>query len=285
MFARTLKLTLLAFALLMTAVLPMRPAAHAQDDEPTQPRPLVVLMEFDPWKMVIGSDVPTFVLYDDGTIIYRNEYIADDPAATPEAYETGDTPYIGLLTLKLDEEELAAFLESLAVGDDFYALEPSYDGPMITDQPNIYLAVWTDEGQPKSVNVYGDLRNDVEDARSMAPDAFLSLYDALVEFVGEAHEGAVAWLPDQLELMVWPYESASSGAAWPDFLPTLDDPTTIDRGGLWSIYVDSTRYEEVMEFLNEAAGTVEIDGEFYSVMIRYPFPGADIWEAEMYGPA
>lgn len=285
MFSRTLKFTLLSLALLTTAVLPMRQSAHAHDDDPNQPRPLVVLMEFDPWKMVIGSDVPTFVLYDDGRIIYRNEYVADDPQATPEPYETSNTPYIDLLTLKLDEEELAAFLEALAIGDDFYGLEPSYDGPMITDQPNIYLAVWTDEGQPKSVNVYGDLRNDIEEARSMAPDAFLSLYDTLVAFVGEAHDGAEAWLPDQLELMVWPYESASNGATWPEFLPTLDDPTTIDRGGLWSVYVDSSRYAEVAEFLDEAAGTVEIDGKFYSVMIRYPFPGADIWEAEMYGPA
>ncbi|MBZ0317803.1 MAG: hypothetical protein K8L91_15390 [Anaerolineae bacterium] len=285
MYLRSLKLTLLALALLVTAVLPMRPAAHAHDDDPNQPRPLVVLMEFDPWKMVIGSDVPTFALYEDGTIIYRNEYVADDPLATPEPYETSDTPYIGLLYLKLDEEALAEFLESLAIGDDFYGLEPAYDGPMITDQPNIYLAVWTDEGQPKSVNVYGDLRHDVEEARAMTPDAFLSVYDVLVEFVGTNHEGAVAWLPEQLELMVWPYESASSGAAWPDFLPTLDDPTTIDRGGLWSVYVDSTRYAEVAEFLDEAAGTVEIDGKFYSVMIRYPFPGQTIWEAEMFGPA
>lgn len=284
MTMRRLKLTLLTLTLLITAILPVHPMAHAQDDTPPAPRPLVVLLEFDPWQMVIGSDVPTFVLYEDGTIIYRNE--AAEPEATAEPSPDGvATPDVGLRTLKLDEDELAAFLAALAIGEDFYALEPSYDGPMVTDQPSIYLAVWTADGQPKSVNVYGDLRHDVEDARNMTPAPFLALFDALVEFVGTAHEGATAWLPDQLELMVWPYTSASSGAAWPEFLPTLDDPTTLDRGGLWSVYVDGALYADVMAFLDDAAGTIEIDGAYYSVMPRYPFPAEAVWQAEMYGPA
>ena len=78
---RRLKLTLLTLALLITAIFPIHPLAHAQDDTPTEPRPLVVLLEFDPWQMVIGSDVPTFVLYDDGTIIYRNEAAEPKPPA------------------------------------------------------------------------------------------------------------------------------------------------------------------------------------------------------------
>ena len=34
-------------------------------------QPIVVLIETDPWLMVIGSDVPTFSLYENGQIIYK----------------------------------------------------------------------------------------------------------------------------------------------------------------------------------------------------------------------
>ena len=37
-----------------------------------QPQPSVVLVERNPWLMVIGSDSPTFVLYSDGLVIFRN---------------------------------------------------------------------------------------------------------------------------------------------------------------------------------------------------------------------
>jgi hypothetical protein len=33
------------------------------------PRPLAVMLETDPWPMVIGSDTPSFVLYEDGQLI------------------------------------------------------------------------------------------------------------------------------------------------------------------------------------------------------------------------
>ena len=34
-------------------------------------QPIVTLIETDPWLMVIGSDVPTFALYENGQIIYK----------------------------------------------------------------------------------------------------------------------------------------------------------------------------------------------------------------------
>ena len=38
------------------------------------PTPLIVLIERDPWLMVIGSDSPSFALYDDGTLIYLKTF-------------------------------------------------------------------------------------------------------------------------------------------------------------------------------------------------------------------
>jgi hypothetical protein len=36
----------------------------------TGTEPLVLLTEYNPWAMAIGSDTPTFALYADGTVIY-----------------------------------------------------------------------------------------------------------------------------------------------------------------------------------------------------------------------
>jgi hypothetical protein len=39
----------------------------------TGTQPLVLLTEYNPWAMVIGSDSPTFALYGNGTVIWRAE--------------------------------------------------------------------------------------------------------------------------------------------------------------------------------------------------------------------
>ncbi|OCB77669.1 hypothetical protein B0A79_11230 [Flavobacterium piscis] len=54
----------LFFALALTS-------CSGQTDKEKYGRPLIALIETDPWLMVIGSDVPTFALYENGQIIYK----------------------------------------------------------------------------------------------------------------------------------------------------------------------------------------------------------------------
>ena len=46
--------------------------AHALDFDPFKgPKPIVVLIQTNPWLSVIGSDIPIVAVYEDGQIIYQ----------------------------------------------------------------------------------------------------------------------------------------------------------------------------------------------------------------------
>lgn len=45
--------------------------AFGQHYNQTYGQPVVVLIETDPWLMVIGYDVPSFTIYENGQIIFR----------------------------------------------------------------------------------------------------------------------------------------------------------------------------------------------------------------------
>ena len=42
-----------------------------QNYKPAYGTPLIVLTETNPWLIVIGSDAPTFALYENGQILYK----------------------------------------------------------------------------------------------------------------------------------------------------------------------------------------------------------------------
>jgi hypothetical protein len=47
-------------------------SVHALSIDPFKgPKPIAVLIQTDPWLMVIGSDTPMVTIYDDGQIVYR----------------------------------------------------------------------------------------------------------------------------------------------------------------------------------------------------------------------
>lgn len=48
-------------------------------DKPETFQPIILLTIYNPWLMVIGSDEPTFALYDNGLVIYQRIGPADAP--------------------------------------------------------------------------------------------------------------------------------------------------------------------------------------------------------------
>lgn len=255
-------------AVILASMLAAGSPAQADDDEPAGPQPLVVLIEFDPWRMVIGSDSPTFALYDDGLVIYRRET------------DEGEIDYV---SVQLDEEELAALIEDLDIGDDFFALDDYYDIFLATDQPTSYLFAWNEEGETKAVGVYGAIRV-MPEVREQVPEAFLSVFDKVIAF---DHEDADAWLPEQIELIVWPYESSAEPLKWPAGWPGLKAPTTVEREMVYSIYLDASHYDELLALFDDLrageADGVLIDGRKWSISYRFPFPAEETWNAVLHG--
>src|SRR5687767_3175549 len=89
-FLLTLPLSLLIVVLMMIALVVATPLSanpprtsiatpsHTPDKEETI-QPIVLLTIYNPWLMVIGSDAPTFALYDNGLVIYQRLGPADAP--------------------------------------------------------------------------------------------------------------------------------------------------------------------------------------------------------------
>jgi hypothetical protein len=224
--------------------------------------PVLVMVEADPWRMVIGSDSPTFALYDDGLLIHARAVAGgrSEPAS-----------------VVLDAEAMKALLAAAFPDRKAYAaLKPHHDLSEATDQPTTTIHDWFD-GARRSRAVYGVLRPREGHDRAKAPAAFRTAFDALV---GYAHPAAKAWLPEKVEVMVWGFEYAKGDPVeWPKDWPGLDDATTRRRGDDYSIYLDPkhlARLRALLEGLDPRRPVV-IGGKKWAIAWRFPFPAEERW--------
>ncbi len=222
------------------------------------PRPLIIWLENDPWRMVIGSDSPAFALYEDGQVIFLRED------------EFGD---IGYVSTQLSTTELDQFLDQLAIDPEFFKLDLSYEVSDWTDQPSHTLLIHKDH-QFQRVQVYGDLRGDAE-AQARTPRPFLELVQQLSTY---DHPQAVAWTPDEIEIMVWPYD-VSDAFAWPEGWPDLEHPNTWHRGDhSYSIYLNMSQFEQLWEIVEEESPSAFlINDRTWTYGYRYPFLNEHLW--------
>jgi hypothetical protein len=212
-------------------------------------KPLVVLVESNPWAMVIGSDSPRFALYSDGVVIYQTA--------------------AGYHSVKLSETESKELQAALDVGALACALG-DYKTTDWTDQNTESLFIGRG-GALAAISVYGD------PASSKVPSAMRSAYARLSRF---DRSDARPWLPENIEVMVWPYEYAPDASiVWPREWPGLDSPNTVRRGDSYSIFLPSVDYARLIAFLKgrRGKGAVEIGGRKWAAAIRMPFPQEMEW--------
>ncbi len=236
----------------IAAVQPVRPGGQTVVQPDAQPEPIVVLIQYDPWAMVIGSDSPIFVLYDDGTAIYRR----------------GAAHY----AVHLSPSELQAFLAKLRPNrlGDSRSIELSDS----TDQPStsIYVKVGSTSSR---VSIYGSLRS--PEIKGALPIEVADIYETLSTF---ERQGGVPWLPNAVEVMIWPYEYApETSINWPEGWPDTLHPLARQRGDGYSIYLPATDYQALRDFLStrRERGAVLINGRKWAVSFRLPFPKEARW--------
>lgn len=229
------------------------PATVASDVEKDQP--ILVLVEKNPWLMAIGSDSPTFALYQSGKVIFwsRNEY----------------------WSANLTSRELDNLKSDLKIDEAFAGAKPYYELSYKTDQTTqlFYTRV---NGISKTVAVYGSFRNENLDVQP--PLKLFHLFEKLVSFSPAA---ATAWQPEKFEVMIWPYEYAPDASIkWPANWPDISDVDTKKRReGSYSIFLPSSLAQQLSDFLKtrNERGAVEINGKKWSVATRTPFPAEEIW--------
>lgn len=223
---------------------------------------IFVQIDYNPWAMVIGADTPTFALYDDRTIIYWKK-------------EGRAGKY---MSAKITDSEMSQVLEKIN-SREFYSLEKRYEPAHgITDQPESVMVLRRDDGSYKGVYVYGSIRRKDD---GTYPKGVPSLLSDIFQFV-TTYDNARAseWLPEHIEVMIWPYDYApDKDLVWPKGWPDLSDPETVKNGDLYSIYLSKALFEELKAFLAQRRErqAVRISGKKWAVAVRLPFPDEQIW--------
>jgi hypothetical protein len=197
----------------------------------------------------MGSDTISFVLYEDGEVIYRVGYPWE------------------MRSVQLNPRELEGFVARLTRGN-FASVAPLYRVASVTCQPILVLKVWSN-GVANRVVVVGNLRAD-DFARASVPASLLQVFDALATF---RHPRATPWLPSKIETLLSNCSHARTAAVpWPPGWPGLDDPSTRELGtNSFSVFVDASRLATVQALERDSA-PVLLDGEKWSVSYRFPVP-------------
>jgi hypothetical protein len=229
-------------------------------------QPQVVLIERNPWLMVVGSDWPTFALYSNGLVIFRNGATAERMASAllPPAQHQD-------LLRKLGPQLLFRLRDSYSA-----AWQGPSDslGVWKSDQPTAELHAWLG-GQRKKVSFYGNLRRD-EEARRTAPADFLRAFDTIVRFSTQARP----WLPDRIEVLLWPFDySAEQPVLWPEGWPDFSQARPIGNGDMRDVFLPSAQFTALRSLLSSLGErqAVSLGGHKWAVAYRFPFPQEDEW--------
>jgi len=261
-------------ALAASTALPTRvgrtpePASRDLQQHTEAAKPLFVLIKYDPWLMVIGSDSPTFALYDDRTLIYwkqqgrRGKYYS----------------------VQLSDEEVSKVLDGINA-KAFASFKKRYEPAAgVTDMPEYLIVLKTDDGSYKDVSIYGPLGGAPEYIAKRAEYGRLPkpIDDAYRFVIAYDNPRAKAWLPPFIEVMIWPYEYApDKDLIWPKSWPGTRDSATVSHGDMYSLFIESTHYNDLVDFLarRRERQAVRIDEKKWAVSLRFPFPGENIWNA------
>ncbi|MFT4252527.1 MAG: hypothetical protein QM608_08590 [Caulobacter sp.] len=215
--------------------------------------PVLVLVERNPWAMVIGSDEPRFALYRNGLAIYR----------------TRD----GFRQVMLDDARAGELTKAVNPGA-LACLETRYSTSPAFDLPSEHL-FFGRGGALSGISVDGPIDRE---GRAKVPAVLAQAYDHLADFDDPK---AAPWTPEFVEVMIWPYDYAPEPSiVWPSKWPGMRDPKTAKRGeNAYSLYVPWRDYEALRAFLKtrREKGAVEIDGKKWSVELRFPFPHEPDW--------
>ena len=234
------------------------------------------------------SSGTTFALYDDGSIIWRS-----DKPNHEEPFCRQTTPNAST-TLK---EIIPYDLTRLA---DYYELTQWMD--------SVRTIIWTPK---KTLHVYGDWRRvpptpaqafsgdrkremtelekkeldyhrDFDEAEKKLRNSLPSeIRTTLLQIDELRKQAGKRWLPDRVEVTLWPYEYApEESIVWPQKWPGLTSPTTAKRAwNRYSVFVPSEELAALRGFLatQRERGAVLIDGRKISMAILFPLPKEELW--------
>jgi hypothetical protein len=229
------------------------------------PKPLLVVIETDPWSMVLGSDSPRVAIYENGDAVFVGGGEKDQ----------------GYWFKRLSAEEREHVMQrarAVFLGKD---LKHRYDVRGGTDQPMAKF-YFNEAGSSVTTEVYGlgckpPTPSPWDRHLEPPPQALLDLNRSLcaLDFAGSEK-----WSPKYVEVMLWNYDYAPGASVpWPKDWPGLNSARTMRRGDSYSIFVDAAMLPQLKAFLSgvKEKSAIAIDGKKMSVSYRIPFPSEPVW--------
>jgi hypothetical protein len=177
------------------------------------------------------------------------------------------------VSARLTQRDVDTFVTSLG-RDTLAHLQDSYTISEWTDQPTNVLLVRIDDTNYKKISVYGNIRS-LKTDHTVALPLPDELTRALRKILKYDNLTASPWMPEYIEVMIWPFDYAKGKAAeWPLKWPGLADPRTVKHKTTYSIFVPASQFEELRRFIARRRPTqaVRIDNKKWSVSARFPFP-------------
>jgi hypothetical protein len=214
-------------------------------------KPLIIFIETDPWLMVIGSDTPSFVLYDSGQVVYK--------------YIEGNR--VKHYYVNLSNDEINNFIEFLNISDEIYNIDEYIIAEDVTDQP--FNILYLNMDIKKRIGVYGNLKYY---AREKTPKVFLDIYDKITTY---RNESAKEWFPPRIEIMFSEWPGAKNKRNWIEGYPDLESDTSWHHNDIYSVYLNIENYPLFIEYYNlikRNKEAVEINGKTMILRYRFPFP-------------
>ncbi|MEB2312785.1 MAG: hypothetical protein OZ921_11665 [Sorangiineae bacterium] len=222
-------------------------------------KPLIALWERDPWLAVIGSDVPTVVVYESGLVIKQS---------------------VQGKTLSRVQGRLtrAAALALAARVDEGLAKSPaSTTVTGVTDQRRVELLVRGTDGW-REASCYGLSRTGKASHGEQLqleppPPGFVAGYLELLEL---EPPGASPWIPQELEIMLWGFEHARGAKPWPSGVPTPASTLRPPKSGVVK-HVVSGKYLPALDayLAGHVQEAVELNGHKWSMRYRVRVPAVD----------
>jgi len=123
-----------------------------------------------------------------------------------------------------------------------------------------------------------DIEHEHSSSIDKEPPEFLELCKLIRDYDVTGSEN---WKPEFIEVYIWPYEYAPDDppVKWPIDWPDCNHPTSIKRGDSYSIYLESTKSEELYKISSERRQkqAIGINGKKWAISSRNPIPSEKFW--------
>ena len=214
-------------------------------------KPLIWLIDYNPWAMFIGADVPYFTLYESGQVIYVKSH--------------------QFRLAMLSATDVAAMVSDFQLSDTFFAHDRYIQTSEADDLHTRVLFVNLDT--LKSFGIYGFYSDQL-------PQAFQHVFDKAGAF---SDDRSKEWLPDKVEVMLTDYaHSPVTPVPWPEGWPDLHSPDSRHwngngRIGGGRIYLPIKYFPKLQQLASKMKEkqALLINGRKYSFGYRLVPPGVD----------